>query len=311
MNLLSVVIPVFNEEESINETINRLLCLEDSCKSKNLEIELLFINDGSQDNSLKILKEHASLNSAIKIISFSRNFGHQIAITAGTDLAKGDYIAVIDADLQDPPELILDMYEKCKEGYEVVYGKRKSRAGETIFKKLTASFFYKFLNYMSETDIPKDTGDFRIMSRKVADSLKIMREKHRFMRGMIPWMGFKEVALEYDRSERFAGETKYPLKKMFKFAVNAILSFSSKPLTLAIRLGGFITTLGFIGGIYMLYLKLFTTYPIPGITSILLTIIIFSGLQIILIGLIGEYIARIFEEVKNRPLYFIDEKINL
>ena len=311
MNLLSVVIPVFNEEESINETVKRLLSLEKPCRSKGLEIELLFVNDGSHDNSLDILKDYASSNSIIKIASFSRNFGHQIAITAGTDLANGDYIAVIDADLQDPPELILDMYEKCLDGYEVVYGKRKSRAGETIFKKFTASFFYKFLNYMSETDIPRDTGDFRLISRKVADSLKEMREKHRFMRGMIPWMGFKEVALEYDRSERFAGETKYPLKKMFQFAVNAILSFSSKPLTLAIRLGSFITALGFIGGVYMLYLKLFTTYPIPGITSILLTIIIFSGLQIILIGLIGEYISRIFEEVKNRPLYFIDEKINL
>lgn len=310
MKLLSIVVPVFNEEESIHETIYRLLKLESPLYQKHLNLEIIFVDDGSTDDSLRILKQHANSNPSIKIASFSRNFGHQIAITAGTDLAKGDYIAIIDADLQDPPELILDMYVKSLEGYDVIYGKRKSRAGETYFKKQTASFFYKFLNYMSEINIPKDTGDFRLITRRVADALKQMREKHRFMRGMIPWIGFKEAAMEYDRSERFAGETKYPLRKMIQFAKNAILSFSSKPLTIAIRLGTFITSMGFIGGIYMLYIKLFTTIAIPGVTSILLTIIIFSGLQIMLIGLIGEYISRIFEEVKARPLYFIAEKIN-
>jgi dolichol-phosphate mannosyltransferase len=311
MILLTIVVPVFNEEESIKETINRLLSLKNSFDRESVDVEFMFVDDGSSDESLKILKESAINNNQIKIISFSRNFGHQIAITAGIDESKGDYVAIIDADLQDPPELIFEMYLKSLEGYDVVYGKRKNRAGETFFKKYTASLFYKFLNFMSETEIPRDTGDFRLINRKVVNALSEMRESHRFMRGMIPWIGFKEYALEYDRSERFAGDTKYPLKKMIQFAVNAILSFSSKPLTLAVRLGTIITSLGFMGGLYMLYLKIFTNVPIAGITSILLTVIIFSGIQIILIGLAGEYIARIFEEVKGRPLYFIDEKVNI
>lgn len=308
--MLSIVVPVYNEEESISETLGRLAKLRENIALE-IDVELLFVDDGSKDGSLNQLRNFAEKSDFVKVISFSRNFGHQIAITAGIDLASGNYVAVIDADLQDPPELIADMYRKALTGYDVVYGKRRSRAGETAFKKTTAAAFYRLLNYMCETDIPADTGDFRLMSRKVVDSFKQMRERHRFVRGMVPWLGYKSAPLEYDRAERFAGETKYPLKKMISFATNAILSFSSKPLTLAIRLG-FLTILGGLcGSAYMLYLKFFTNIPVPGLTAILLSIVLFSGVQILLIGVVGEYIARIFEEIKGRPLYLVAETINL
>jgi dolichol-phosphate mannosyltransferase len=308
--LLSVVVPVFNEEETIAETVRRLQNLQDNLEQE-INIELIFVDDGCKDKTLYQLRSFAKQYQNVKIISLSRNFGHQIAITAGIDLAAGAYVAVIDGDLQDPPELIADMYRKALTGFDVVYGKRRTRAGETIFKKATAAGFYRLLNYMCEIDIPTDTGDFRLMSRKVVDSFKQMRERHRFVRGMVPWLGYKSVALEYDRAERFAGETKYPFKKMLAFAINAILSFSSKPLTMAIRLGLLTMLAGLAGGGYMLYLKLFTSIPVPGITAVLLAIVIFGGVQILLIGVVGEYIARIFEEIKGRPLYLVAETINI
>jgi polyisoprenyl-phosphate glycosyltransferase len=309
-NLLSIVVPVFNEEESITESVRRLVALRDKLSGE-LEVELVFVDDGSRDNSLPLLRSFAQQNASIKVISFSRNFGHQIAITAGIDLAVGDYVAVIDADLQDPPELIEDMYRLALNGFDVVYGKRRSRAGESAFKKMTAAAFYHLMTYMCEVDIPTDTGDFRLMSRRLVDVFKQLRERHRFVRGMVPWLGFRSIPLEYDRAERYAGETKYPLRKMLAFATNAILSFSSKPLTMAIRLGLLTILAGISGGIYMLYLKLFTDTPIAGLTAILLSIVIFSGVQILLIGVAGEYIARIFEEVKKRPLYLVAETINM
>jgi len=308
--LLSIVVPVFNEEESITETVNRLLQLRTTL-SNEVDVELVFVDDGSRDGSLSILRNIADNTTCVKVISFSRNFGHQIAITAGIDTALGDYVAVIDADLQDPPELIADMYRLALSGFDVVYGKRRSREGETIFKKVTAAVFYRFLNYMCEMDIPSDTGDFRLMSRKVVEAFKLLRERHRFVRGMVPWLGFRATPLEYDREKRFAGVTKYPFRKMVAFATNAILSFSSKPLTMAIHLGFLAIFAGVTGGAYMLYLKFFTSIPIPGLTAILLTIVFFSGVQILLVGVIGEYIARIFEEAKGRPLYIITETINV
>ena len=308
--LLSIVVPVFNEEESINETVKRLKLLQESLK-REIEVELIFVDDGCNDKTLAYLRSFAIHTSNIKVISLSRNFGHQIAITAGIDLALGDYVAVIDGDLQDPPELIADMYRKALMGFDVVYGKRRTRAGETIFKKATAAGFYRLLNYMCEIEIPTDTGDFRLMSRKVVEAFKQMRERHRFVRGMIPWLGFKSAPLEYDRVERFSGETKYPFKKMVAFATNAILSFSSKPLTIAIRLGFLTIIFGLLGAAYMLYLKFFTNIPLPGLTAILVSIVLFSGVQILLIGVVGEYIARIFEEAKGRPLYLVAETINI
>lgn len=308
-SLLSIIVPVFNEEGSIAETVKRLLELRDKLALE-IDVELVFVDDGSKDRSLPLLRSVAAYAGSVKVISFSRNFGHQIAITAGIDLAAGDYVAVIDADLQDPPELIADMYRMALTGFDVVYGKRRSRAGETVFKRATAAAFYRLLNYMCDIDIPADTGDFRLMSRKVVDAFKQLRERHRFVRGMVPWLGYRAAPLEYDRAERFAGETKYPLRKMLVFATNAILSFSSKPLAMAIRLGFFTILAGIAGGSYMLYLKLFTNIPIAGLTAVLLTIVIFSGVQILLIGVVGEYIARIFEEVKGRPLYLVAETIN-
>lgn len=309
-NLLTIVVPVFNEEESITESVRRLLALRDQMLP-GLDVELVFVDDGSKDRSLSLLRSIAEQTASVKVISFSRNFGHQIAITAGIDMAAGDYVAVIDADLQDPPELIADMYQLALTGFDVVYGKRRSRAGETAFKKATAAAFYRLLNYMCEIDIPADTGDFRLMSRRVVEAFKQLRERHRFVRGMVPWLGFRTAPLEYDRVERLAGKTKYPLSKMLVFATNAILSFSSKPLTMAIRLGFLMIFVGISGGAYMLYLKLFTQIPVAGLTAILLSIVIFSGVQILLIGVVGEYIARIFEEVKGRPLYLVAETINL
>lgn len=308
--LLSIVVPVFNEEESITETVKRLQKLRDNLVHE-IDVELVFVDDGSKDKSLDHLRNISEKNPSVKVISFSRNFGHQIAITAGIDLAAGDYVAVIDADLQDPPELIADMYRLALTGFDVVYGKRRSRAGETVFKRATATVFYRLLNYMCEIEIPSDTGDFRLMSRKVVDAFKQLRERHRFVRGMVPWLGYRAAPLDYDRAERFAGETKYPLRKMLVFATNAILSFSSKPLTLAIRLGFLTIFAGLAGGAYMLYLKVFTNTPVPGLTAILLSIVLFSGVQILLIGVTGEYIARIFEEIKGRPLYLVAETINI
>lgn len=308
--LLSIIVPVFNEEESIEETIRRLLQLSETLSTE-VEVELVFVNDGSTDRSMALLERHARNTKQVKVISFSRNFGHQVAITAGIDYATGDFVAVIDADLQDPPELIGEMYKMALVGYDVVYGKRRSRSGESAFKKVTAAAFYRLLNFMCEIDIPRDTGDFRLMSRKAVNAFKRLRERHRFVRGMVPWLGFRTTSLEYDRAKRFAGKTKYPLNKMIFFATNAILSFSSKPLTIAVRLGFLTIAAGITGGAYMLYLKLFTDIPVPGLTAILLAIVLFSGVQILLIGVVGEYIARIFEEVKGRPLYFVSETINL
>ena len=222
-HLISIVVPVFNEEDSITETVKRFQQLRTDL-AQEINVEIIFVDDGCKDSTLLRLRTFAEKSSDIKVISLSRNFGHQIAITAGIDLAFGDYVAVIDGDLQDPPELIADMYRKALTGFDVIYGKRRTRAGETLFKKATAAGFYRLLNYMCEIDIPTDTGDFRLMSRNVVDAFKQMRERHRFVRGMVPWLGFKSSYIEYDRAERFAGETKYPIKKMLIFATNAILS---------------------------------------------------------------------------------------
>ena len=307
--LISVVIPVYNEEECLPETLRRVLALGERMIAQ-VDFEFLFVDDGSKDNSIELLRVAAAQTAVVKVIAFSRNFGHQIAITAGIDLAKGDYVAVIDCDLQDPPELIESMYNTAATGYVVVYGKRRIRAGESLFKKVTAAAFYRLFNYVCDIDIPEDTGDFRLMSRRLVEALKQLRERHRFVRGMVPWVGFVAIAIEYDREARYAGETKYPLRKMFRFAANAVLSFSTMPLTLAIRLGGLIILAGLFFGIYILYLKLFKGLPVPGLASVLLCIVLFGGVQIFLFGLIGEYIARIFDEVKGRPLYFILETIN-
>jgi dolichol-phosphate mannosyltransferase len=308
--MLSVVIPIFNEQDSIPELFRRLEGLRQKIREE-ANVEFIFVNDGSGDHSYEMLARLAEQNTHLKIISFSRNFGHQIAITAGIDYASGEYVAVIDGDLQDPPELIDDMCVMAKKGYDVVYGKRRRREGETWSKKVSAALFYRTLSYLCDIEIPIDTGDFRLMSRRAVNAFKSLRERHRFVRGMVPWVGFKSAALEYDREARYAGDTKYPMRKMLSFAANAVLSFSRKPLTLATRLGAVTVLAGVVIGVYMLYLKLFTSIPVPGITAIIVTIVVFGGIQILLIGIAGEYIARIFEEVKGRPLYIVEETRNL
>ena len=231
-------------------------------------------------------------------------------MSAGVDYACGDFIAIIDADLQDPPECIVPMLRLAQAGNHVVYGQRRSRRGETIFKKASAAVFYRVVRAMCDVDIPRDTGDFRVISNRVAEVLRLMPEKHRFVRGMVPWIGFQSASFQYDRDERYAGTTKYPLPKMIRFAGNAILSFSAKPLGLAIRIGLATIMVGFVGSCYMLYLKLFTAIPVPGVTAILLAIMVFGGAQLLLIGLVGAYVARIFEESKGRPLYVVAERLN-
>jgi dolichol-phosphate mannosyltransferase len=254
---------------------------------------------------------YAEKHNFVKVINFSRNFGHQMAVTAGIDHADADYVSIIDADLQDPPELILDMHKKAKEGFDIVYGQRVSRAGDSFFKKVTAHLFYRMINAMCDIDIPLDTGDFRLISRRVADELKKMREKHRFIRGMVPWIGFKSAPLPYNREKRADGETKYPLRKMLKFALDSIFSFSNVPLKIANYLGMAIVFVSILVGLFLLYLRLFTSFTVPGITSVLLALMLVGGIQIVMTGIIGEYIGRIFEESKGRPLYVVWETKNI
>jgi len=297
---------MYNEEEVIEETYHRLKKVMDQTGES---YELLFVNDGSRDRSASIIAELAKHDDNIRLIDFSRNFGHQIAVTAGLDYAQGQAIVIIDADLQDPPEVIPQMLAKWREGYEVVYGKRLKRQGETAFKKLTAYLFYRILNILTNENIPKDTGDFRLIDRKVCDAMKHLHEKNRFLRGMISWVGFNQTAVEYVRDERWAGETKYPLKKMLKFAADGIFSFTYKPLKLATYIGFLLSTTGFLYLLYVLYQRLFTTNTQSGWASIIAVNLVFNGITLIILGIIGEYVGRIYEEVKGRPLYIVKEVV--
>jgi dolichol-phosphate mannosyltransferase len=308
-NTLDIVIPIYNEQECIPTLMKRLFALRKKMQ-KQVEVKFIFINDGSKDKSLNMLYDYAKKSSFIKVINLSRNFGHQLAVTAGLDYTNADYVTIIDADLQDPPEIIFDMYKKAKSGYDIVYGQRIKRDGETFFKKITASLFYRFINKMCDIEIPVDTGDFRLINKKVVDTLKSMREKHRFIRGMVPWVGFKSYPFKYHRDERYAGETKYRLKKMIKLAKDAIFSFSDKPLRVATYFGFIITILGALALMVLIYLRFFTQYYVSGITAVITVLIILSGVQIAIMGVMGEYIGRIFEESKKRPLYVVENVVN-
>jgi dolichol-phosphate mannosyltransferase len=300
---------VYNEEECIDELVRRLLLLrENLCDG---EVGIIFVNDGSRDGSLAKLYGYAERFHFLRVINLSRNYGHQFAVTAGLDHVRSDYAAIIDADLQDPPELIAEMLKKAKEGFGIVYGKRISRKGETYTKKLTAKLFYRFISRMCDVGIPEDTGDFRLISRQVIEAVQTMRERHRFLRGMVPWVGYSSYPFLYNRDERYAGVTKYPMKKMIRFALDAIFSFSNAPLRLATYSGLTIVALGVLGGLFLLYLRFFTMYSVPGITAAILTVILIGGVQIIMLGIIGEYIGRIFEEVKHRPLYLVENMKNM
>lgn len=306
--IISVVVPMYYEEMVAKECYKQLT---DTLEGKEFDYELIFVNDGSKDKTEDILLGLAKYDKRVRVINFSRNFGHQTAVTAGIFNAKGDAVVIIDADLQDPPRLILDMINLWKKGYDVVYGKRKKRNGETFFKLFTAKYFYKFLNYMSDIDIPKDTGDFRLIDKKVVHVFKNMPEKNRFVRGMMSWIGFNQTFIEYERDERFAGETKYPLKKMIKFATDGIVSFSTKPLKIVSFLGLLSIVLSIVIFLYSIISKIFIHQTIVGWASIVDIIAFFGGLQLISLGIVGEYVARIYEESKNRPLYIIKSTKNL
>lgn len=302
---LEFVIPIFNERECVDALVQRLVAFRTRMNS--LDVTFTFVNDGSSDGTWERLLEHASTHSFLQLIDLSRNFGHQVAVTAGLDHADADFVAIMDGDLQDPPEVVEAMLAKAAEGYDVVYGQRTSRRGETWFKRATAFAFYRIAKRIFRVTLPEDTGDFRLITRKAHRSLRSMRERHRFLRGMVPWLGFRSAGVRYDRDLRHAGVTKYPLVKMIRFALDAIFSFSMAPLRVMSLMGLLTILLAALGAAYMLYLKLVAHRVVPGATAILVTMIFLGGVQISMLGLMGEYLGRIFEESKQRPLYFVNE----
>ena len=302
---LTIVVPCYNEEKVLPEFVSRTISVIQNLKKS---FEMILINDGSKDSTGEVARSLADKHPEIKVINFSRNFGHQSAVTAGIDHAKGRAVILIDADLQDPPEVITEMVQKWHEGYDVVYGQRQTREGETRFKLLTAKFFYQCLQFLTDKSIPKDTGDFRLMDRKVVDEIKNMREKHRFIRGMVSWVGFRQIPVLYDRKPRFAGKTNYPLKKMLMFSLDAILSFSILPLRLITFLGMVIVVVAlFFSSLIFIVRMSQPDYFIPGFSATTLLILFFGGIQLFAIGVVGEYLGRIYEEIKRRPLYIISD----
>jgi dolichol-phosphate mannosyltransferase len=303
--LLSIVVPVFNETEVIQHFYERATAVGENL---DLEYELVFVDDGSRDDTYTKLQALARFDSRVRVLHFSRNFGHQVAITAGLDRARGDCIVIIDSDLQDPPEVIPRMVAKWREGYDVVYGVRAKRAGETRFKLMTASLFYRTLSRLTSIEIPMDVGDFRLLSRRAADELRGMRETDRFVRGLVSWIGFRQTGVEYDRDQRLAGETKYPFRKMAKFAIDGITSFSTLPLKLATWLG--YATSGF-AFLYLLsvFVQKWMGTTIQGWATIMVAVLFLGGVQLICIGIVGEYVGRIFTQIKARPIYIIADEI--
>ncbi|HLU85201.1 MAG TPA: glycosyltransferase family 2 protein [Vicingaceae bacterium] len=304
---ISVIIPIYNEQDIIQELYNRL---QKTVSQISENYELIFVNDGSKDNSLLELLKLAEQDSRVFYINFSRNFGHQIAVTAGLDASQGKAVVIIDGDLQDPPELITDMFEKYKEGYDVVYAKRKDRKGESIFKKLTAKLFYRVLKQITSIDIPLDTGDFRLIDQKVVHYLNQMSEQNKFLRGQIAWLGFKQTQVLFDRDKRKYGKTGYTLNKMIHFAMDGITAFSDKPLQLVTKLGFVISFISFVIILYAIYSHYVLHQTITGWTSLIISSMFIGGVQLISIGVIGEYISRINKNVLKRPLYII-EKSNI
>jgi polyisoprenyl-phosphate glycosyltransferase len=304
----TIIVPVYDEQDVISESYKKL---KQTADSLNETYEIIFINDGSRDNTQEIIQKICIRDKNVKLINFSRNFGHQVAISAGMDFAEGQAVIIIDADLQDPPELIPLMIKKWKEGFDVVYGRRTSRKGECFFKKITAFLFYRFLRMLTDVDIPADTGDFRLIDRKVCDVMTEIKERNRFVRGLVSWAGFRQTSVEYVRNKRFAGKTKYPVGKMIRFAANAIISFSYKPLRTATFLGFLLSISGFGYFIFVIYQRLFTDNTVEGWTSIISINLIFFGIVLIILGIIGEYVGRIYDESKNRPLYIVKSATGL
>ncbi len=305
--LVSIVVPCYNEEEVLAETLRRLSETAETLEARGLKVELVFVDDGSRDRTRQLLRHYAASDRRVRMLGFARNFGHQLAVTAGIDAARGDAVVLIDADLQDPPEVIAEMVDRWEEGFDVVYGTRTDRPGESRFKLATARAFYRVLNHLSDVPIPLDTGDFRLMSRDVVEVLKSMPEQDRFVRGMVSWVGFNQIALPYRRDKRFAGESKYPLRKMVRFATDGILSFSAKPLQISVTLGVLSSLLAMLVIVYSLAMRLFTQVWVPGWTALMIAALLLGGVQLICVGILGEYIGRIYREVKRRPLYIVQE----
>jgi polyisoprenyl-phosphate glycosyltransferase len=300
----SIVAPIYNERENLPELHRRVKEVMDAT---NEPWELILVDDGSTDGSTEIIRELAKEDKRIRPIIFARNFGHQIAITAGWDYARGDAVVIIDADLQDPPELILEMAKKWREGYDVVFAVRTEREGESWFKLWTASLFYRMIYRITDVKIPLDAGDFRLMDRKVVDVLKQMRERHRFPRGMSAWVGFKQVGVEYKRAARIAGETKYPFRKMFRLAINAVTSFSYFPLQVATFFGFASAGIAIIAILPVAYLRITGSQAFFGQATTLIAVLFLGGVQLISLGILGEYIGRLYDEAKGRPLYIVRE----
>lgn len=304
-SLLSVVVPVYNEKEGLQEFYDRTKRV--LLDVNGLDHEIIFVDDGSCDGSAQVITQFVGQDARVRLLKLSRNFGHQIAITAGIDAACGNAVVVIDADLQDPPEVILRFIEKWKEGYDVVYGVRETRDGETLLKVWTASIFYRILKALVNLDIPVDVGDFRLMSRRVVEHLKAMQERDRFVRGLVSWIGFRQIGLTYRRDKRYAGETKYPYRKMIRFALDGITSFSSIPLKMATIMGYLTSLIAFAYACSVIVQK-FMGYTVQGWATIMVGLLFLGGVQLICLGILGEYIGRIFNETKGRPLYIIDHE---
>ncbi len=306
---LSVVVPLFNEEDNVVPLLDRVYAILERLPPETT-FEVLLVNDGSNDRTLARIREQIPLRGHLVLVNLSRNFGHQLAASAGIDIAAGDAVILMDGDLQDPPELIEAFLAKYREGYDVVYAVRRTRKGESPFKLLTARIFYRTIKRLTKVAIPVDTGDFRLMSRRVVDALKRSPERHRFLRGMVSWVGFNQTGIEYDRDERLSGVTKYPFTKMIRFAIDGITSFSDVPLRFASYLGFISSAAAFIYALIVVGYKLFSLHP-PGYTkgwaSLIVAIIFLGGVQLISLGILGEYIGRVYDEVKGRPLYLIAE----
>ncbi len=307
MPTYSLVVPAYNEEAVVAELVARLRTLMDELDG---DAEAILVDDGSRDRTYELMAEATAGDPRFRLVSLSRNFGHQIALTAGVDLAAGDAVIVLDADLQDPPEVVLELAKRWREGYDVVYAVREERKGETRFKRTTAAWFYRAFNRLSEVQVPLDVGDFRLVDRRALEVFHHMRESNRFIRGMFSWIGLRQTGVAYERQERFAGETKYPLRGMFRFAASGVVSFSSAPLHAALNLGFLVSGLSFALGAWSLVVKLFGFYNVPGWTSIVVVVTLIGGVQLIVLGVIGEYIGSIHEEVKRRPLYVVGDLAN-
>jgi dolichol-phosphate mannosyltransferase len=300
----SLVVPAYNEEGVIEELVTHLRRVMDALDG---DSEAILVDDGSRDRTYELMLQAASKDPRFRLVKLSRNFGHQIALTAGVDLAAGDAVIVMDADLQDPPEVVLELAKSWREGYDVVYAVRDERVGETRFKRATASWFYRGFNRISDVKVPLDVGDFRLVDRRALDVFNQMRESNRFVRGMFSWIGLRQTGIVYTRDERFAGETKYPLRKMLRFATTGVISFSAAPLRVALNVGFVVSFIAFALGIWSVIVKLSGLYQVPGWTSIVVVTTFIGGIQLIVLGIIGEYIGDIHDEVKRRPLYVVSE----